>query len=313
MICFDNILAVYNGTHGSEAVLEQAIAVARAQNARLTLLRHVGPDETEDLAHMRLRRIVPWIVQQGVAKVETAVAVDQSAQNLVRRVDEAGHDLVILNAATNAPLRNALFGNIATSLMGSCPCPTWVLPPEQTTPCTRIVAAVGDDDGDPKSREINSGIIGLGVALAHSQEAELHIVHAWTPAPRDAELLTNEIADERRESILKRNEFEHRRSINRILEKHDVSGLEHQIHLPRGLPQNETVALAKKVGADVIVMGKTYRTGMPRFVFGDPAKTVLGTAGCGILTVDAKGIDAAPFHTVEMPLAEGRLRAVGSD
>ena len=73
MTRFRNILAVYNGTNGSEAVLDQSIAVARGQNARLTLLKQLASGETPDEAQKRLRRIVPWIVQQGVVKVETAV------------------------------------------------------------------------------------------------------------------------------------------------------------------------------------------------------------------------------------------------
>lgn len=312
MTCFRNILAVYNGTMGSEAVLEQAVAVANAQDARLTLLKQVDAGASTEEAHKQLRRIVPWVVQQGIAKIETAVTPDRSCQEIIRRVTEKAHDLVILSAQGNVGLKNVIFGDLGASLMSNCPCPVWVLRPEQAPPCSRILAAVGDEDGDPKSHAINSCIVGLGTALAQSHDAKLHIVHAWSPQGADAELLTNEISDETREAILRRNEAKHRSDINKLLAHFPVSALDHQIHLPRGLPQQEIVGLANRLDADVIVMGTTWRTGIPRFPLGNPAKTVFGTVGCSVLTVNEDSVSAPLPLEQDHNAAGARLRAVGA-
>jgi len=313
MIRFHNILAVYNGTTGSEAVLEQAVAVANAHDARLTLLKQVGVGNSVDEAHKRLRRIVPWIVQQGVVKVETAVTADRSSQEIIRQVTEKAHDLVVLSAESGTGLKNVISGDLGTSLMGACPCPVWVLRPELSPPCSRILAAVGDDDGDPRSHAINSCIVGLGATLAQSHDAELHIVHAWSPKGEDAALLTNEIADATREGILQRNEVEHRCAINKLLTRFPIASLDHQIHLPRGLPQQAIVGLAGRLDADVIVMGSTWRTGVSRFLLGNPAKTVLGTVGCSVLCVTASGHEALESLEQEEDAPPERLRAVGAD
>jgi universal stress protein E len=289
MTRFHNILAVYNGTTGSEAVLEQAVAVAHAGQARLTLLKQLGPGDTVDEAQKRLRRILPWIVQQGVVKVETDVTVDRSHREIVRRVAQKAHDLVIVSAERAAGLRNAVFGDFGTSLMRYCPCPVWILRPEQAVPCARILAAVGAGT-DPGSRDVNGRIVALGAALARSHDAELHIVHAWTPAGEDAALLTNEISDETREGIIRRNETAHRCAINALLSRFPVDGLDHQVHLPRGLPQQAIVALAGRLDADVVVMGSNSRTGLPRLLLGNPAVTVFGTVGCSVLSVNPDGV-----------------------
>lgn len=293
MTRFRNILAVYNGSTGSEAVLEQAIAVAQGQDTRLTLLRQPGPGDSVEEAQKRLRRILPWIVQQGVVKVETAIAPDRAYQEIVRQVALKGHDLVIVSAGRAAGLRNAVFGDLGTSLMRHCPCPVWVLRPEQTVPCARILAAV-DDGGDVRSDEVNGRIVELGTALAQSHDAELHIVHAWSPVGADAALLTNEISDETREGIIRRNEATRRSAINALLARFPIDGLEHQIHLPRGLPQQTIVALAGRLDADVVVMGSTARTGLPRLLLGNPAATVFGTVGCSVLTVNPDA-DSVPI------------------
>jgi universal stress protein E len=291
MTRFHNILAVYNGTTGSEAVLEQAVAVARAEDARLTLLKQAGPGDSVDEARKRLRRVLPWIVQQGVVKVETDVTADRSHREIVRRVVQKAHDLVIVSAGRDAGLRNAVFGDFGTSLMRHCPCPVWILRPEQTVPCARILAAV-DDGKDPRSGEVNGRIVALGAALARSHGAELHIMHAWTPAGEDAALLTNEISDETREGIIRRNETAHRCAINALLSRFPVDGLDHQVHLPRGLPQQAIIGLAGRLDADVVVMGGTCRTGLPRLLLGNPAATVFGTVGCSVLSVNPDGAGA---------------------
>jgi len=312
MTRFRNILAVYNGTMGSEAVLEQAVAVANAQDARLTLLRQVGAGASAEEAHKQLRRIVPWVVQQGVAKIETAVTPDCSDQEIIRRVAEKAHDLVVLSAQGAVGLKNVVFGATGTGLMRNCPCPVWILRPEQAPQCARILAAVGDEDGSPKSQAINGCIVGLGAALAASHDAELHIVHAWSPQGADAELLTNEISDATREGILLRNEAMHRCAINGLLARFPVAALDHQIHLPRGLPQQAIVGLARRLDADVIVMGTTWRKGLPRFLLGNPAKTVFGTVGCSVLTVNEEGLGAALPVEQEEERAGAQLRAVGA-
>ena len=311
MTRFRNILAVYNGTNGSEAVLEQAAAIAEAQGARLTLLKQLAAGDSLDEANKRLRRVVPWIVQQGVVRVETLVTADRSYQEIVRLVSEKAHDLVILCAEGGAGLRNAIFGDLATSLMRACPCPVWVLGPEQTVPCARILAAVGAGGGDAPGSAINDGIVGLGATLARSHGAELHILHAWSPAAEDAELLKNEISDETRELVLRRNEAAHRSTINSLLSRIPVDGVDHQVHLPRSLPLQAIVTLASRLKADVVVMGGTGRAGIPRLVLGNPAETVFGTVGCSVLCVTANGVDALESSDFKEDTPQALLRTVG--
>lgn len=307
---FRNILAIYNGAAGSEAVLEQAVTIARASGARLTLLKQLGTGDSAGEARKRLKRLVPWIVQQGVVKIESEVTADRSHREIVRQVREKAHDLVILSTEGGLGFKNVLLSDPGTSLMRTCPCPVWVLRPEQPTPCTRIVAAVGSD-GEPNSDTANAWVVALAAALAQTHDAELHFVHPWSPTGKDAELLTNEISDETREGIIRQNEAACRSAINRLLSRYFVSGLDHQIHIPRGLPQQAVVGLARRLDADVVVMGSTSQAGISGFFLGNPAETVFGAAGCSVLTVKADTMEAPlpPVREQEAPRA--RMLSVG--
>jgi len=57
--------------------------------------------------------------------------------------------------------------------------------------------------------------------------------------------------------------------------------------LRRGTPWAEIVAVAESLPADLIVMGTSGRTGMPRLLLGSVAEKVVRMAPCPVLTVHA--------------------------
>ena len=290
---FRNILAVYNGCVGSEAVLEQAVSLARRNAARLTLVNVLEdyPHCADVLreARKRLSRIEPWVAQEGVPDIATTVLVGTPHLEIIREVMHQEHDLVLLNADAPRRLRDVIFGDMARSLMRKCPCPVWMLKPKQASSCCRVLAAVGERTDDTAGETVNARILELALALARSQDAEFHVMRAWEPSGNDAEMLTNEISDETREGILQRNEAKHRCAINALLARYPVVGLNHEVHLPRGQPNQEIVALAERLNPDVLVMGTVNRVGVPRILMGNRAETVFGAVRCGLLIVKPDG------------------------
>jgi nucleotide-binding universal stress UspA family protein len=313
---FKNILAVYDESVGSEAVLEQAVSLARTNGAQLTLVNTVGEKPLSagalEEARTRLPRIVPWITQEGVKKVATAVLVGRPHLEIMCQVQREGHDLVILSAEGGRALKDVFFGGTAINLMRKCPCAVWVLKPGQAAPCTRILAAVGSCADEVENGGVNARILDLATSLACSQNAALHIVHAWTPGAEDAAMLTNEISDETREGILSRCEGTYRAGVNSLLARCPVVGLEHEVHLPRGLPQQSIVQLAGRLGIDLIVMGAASRGGVSRLLTGNAAETVLGAVRCGVLAVKPESAQAAFAAPLDAPpSAPPRAAAAG--
>jgi nucleotide-binding universal stress UspA family protein len=58
--------------------------------------------------------------------------------------------------------------------------------------------------------------------------------------------------------------------------------------LLKGSPPEEIVRLAKKRGADLIVIGTRGRTGLKELMLGSTAERVIGLAHCSVLTVRRK-------------------------
>ncbi len=70
----------------------------------------------------------------------------------------------------------------------------------------------------------------------------------------------------------------------------DISDyLRPQIHLVKGNPCKEISLLASKDNVDLIVMGSVARTGIPGFIIGNTAESILGQVKCSVLVVKPDG------------------------
>ena len=131
---FKNILAVYADGPGGDDVLVQAVGLARDNGARLTILNpreHPRPFGTVEEVRRRLPKLVPWVSSEGVSDVVTDVVVGTPYVEIIRKVAQDDHDLVIVSAEDGRVLKDVFLGNTATNLLLKCPGAVWVQKPGQ--------------------------------------------------------------------------------------------------------------------------------------------------------------------------------------
>lgn len=73
------------------------------------------------------------------------------------------------------------------------------------------------------------------------------------------------------------------------LGKEALDYLKPQIHLVNGWARKEIPALIKKIKADLVVMGTMARTGIPGFIMGNTAETILNQINCSVLAIKPPG------------------------
>lgn len=291
---FKNILVTSDNTIGSDDALEQAVSLAKDNDAHLTIAS-VLRNEQATPAHVaeaekRLQRLATSARQSGVANTDIAVLPGTPFLEIIRQVLRRGHDLVITSAEAGNVLREVFFGSTATHLMRKCPCPVWVVKPGQPVPYGRILAAI-DPHPDAAEDGLNTKILDLATSLASRDHATLHILHAWEVDGNDADTIASEITAAQRREILDRHEKKHRDLVNNLLSRYPMDTIDHHVLLPRQRPEQSISSLAKSGQIDLIVMGTLARTGIPGFFIGNVAEYVLSVVKCGTLTVKADGFE----------------------
>lgn len=291
---FKNILVVFNDTIGAEDALEQAVSLARENTARLTVTVVLRDGEASPQlvaeTEKRLRRLSLGVQNAGVSDVQTLVLTGIPFLEVIRQVIRAEHDLVLACAESGSAIKQIFFGSTATHLVRKCPCPVWIVKPDQVVPYERILAAVDPHNSDSED-QINTLIMDLATSLASRDHAILHIMHAWDVDGNDRDSLRSEITIEQRDAILKRHHDKHHAAVNSLLSRYSTSQFNHRIHLPRGRPERAIGQIVRQEQIDLIVMGSVARVGIPGYFIGNTAETVLGSQRCSILTVKPNGFE----------------------
>lgn len=290
---FKNILAVYGDHVGADDVLSQAVALARVNGARLTLI-DVLPEQYATDAELaerrkRLGRLAPSIEAEGVGAVAVEAFIGTAFLTIIKRVLSANHDLVIASANDGPSLRRFYFGSTATHLMRKCPCPVWIIKPNQPHRFANILACIDPKTNEGSGNELDEKILDLATSLAASNAAKLHIVHAWEVEGKDRDTVRSEVHDDTLKSILARHEAFHRGRVDRLLAKYSLGALQFQVHMPRATPQRAILELVETHDIDLIVMGTVSRTGIAGLIIGNAAESILGVVHCGVFTVKPKG------------------------
>lgn len=290
---FKDILAVYDGSVGAEDALSQAMMLARANQAKLTVvdLAEEGRYSFNSVKERerRLQRLVPAIRADSVDDVSTKVLVGTPFLEIIKQVLRDGHDLVIASAEGGSVVKAVFFGSTVAHLIRKCPCPVWIVKPGQTVPYGRILAAIDPKLGDPTGDGLNVKIMDLATSLTRMTSAGLDIVHAWEVTGSDRDTVASEVPQAIRESLIGKHEKRHRAAVGALLQRYPLSDIDHELLLPRGLPQQKIVEAVQGRDVDVIVMGTINRTGIPGILIGTAAETVLEAVQCGVLAVKPDG------------------------
>jgi nucleotide-binding universal stress UspA family protein len=77
--------------------------------------------------------------------------------------------------------------------------------------------------------------------------------------------------------------------MTKLVGKDAVNYLRPKLHLVKGMPEKEIPLLAKQQLADLVVMGTVARTGIPGFIVGNTAESILEQVHCSVLAIKPDG------------------------
>jgi nucleotide-binding universal stress UspA family protein len=183
---FTHLLAPLDGSELAEAVLPAAVHLARALDARLTLLHvleHNAPGAVHGQRHITTEQEGLKYLAETAAKLPRGLQVEMHvhpneehniARSLVEHAQELGVDLILLCTHGRSNLRRWLFGSIAQQVLALGSTPVLVIYPSETAQgqgfrCRGLLTPL---DGDPD----HEAGLAVSLGLAKACDAALHLV-----------------------------------------------------------------------------------------------------------------------------------------
>lgn len=297
MTRFDTFLVPMDFSADSHAALQMAVAMARAsQHGKLHLLHAfelrlpsnppygVMLPETylaqlRGVAERRLDEVAQTVSAAGVA-CERHLANGYPVDVICETARRVAADVVVMGTRGLTGLEHVLLGSIAERTVRRAPCPVLTLRAPDTEDAAaasadfqRIVVPLDFTKGSEAA---------LRLALEISTErAELHLVHVHEPPA----VMTTHYGVDLPESIWEDVRNAANAQLARALAQVEARGRKGAMHVELGRPAHAIAETARKVSADLIVMGTHGRSGLSRWRLGSVAERTLQIAGCPVLTV----------------------------
>ena len=304
---FKKIVFMADGDNGEKAALSRAIELAEANDADLTIMDVLEPEDTQpgdsglssaleslqELVVENRRHELKTLAKEvsethaGVS-VDVAVEVGQPAMEVIRAVLFRKSDLVMKAAAGPMGRRQRLFGSTDLKLMRKCPCPVWIIQPSRPKRYLRILAALSLDTNRPGAESLDRLIMALATSLAQHDESELHVVHAWRLIG-EGKLRGRQISTRNVDKLLGEMQAAHQQQFQELLS--DYSGSEMVVHLIKGHPGDVIPDLVELLKVDLVVVGTVGRVGIPGLIIGNSAERILGAIDCSVLAVKPEGFE----------------------
>ena len=299
---FKNILC-YAGTETNEQAILRSVELAVQNNAKLTVMdvikpipKAIGtmtdmasPHELEGLVvkqHERdlLERLAEY--SDTAIAIEAVVTTGDPASEIIRRVVTDDIDLVVKTADGFSP-SGRMFGSIARTLLRMCPCPVWMLKPEIHGSFDQVLAAIDLDADDDVHRNLNREILELAFSIASTEGAALHIVSAWRLWMEGA--LRSRAGDKAVDRMVGMQEAKIHRALDELLQAPMAKDDNIHIHIRQGDSPAVIRSVVDEIKADLIVMGTVCRTGVPGFLIGNTAESIIPEITCSMLALKPEG------------------------
>lgn len=345
---FKNILVVINSKVDNDALFDQALTLAKNNDAAITVIdviEDISSEKTKQKIHqsnnMQQKKTIQiieklpqstsqlqektsliedlntlandieaqainiqeMIVQEEKSNLEKYVIALQEAGiqvhseilygvpfiNIIQKVLKDHHDLVMITADGSGGLKQTLFGSTTMHLMRKCPCPVWVIKPEQPRKFKRILAAVDLVKDDAQREALAKKIMEMSTSLTRANHSELLVIHTWNmfgeSVLRGRGGISNEVID----NLLQETRNVHLQSMHELLQEHPLDDIKSEVYLLKGSAGDMIAELSESKEVDLIVMGSVSRTGLSGFLIGNTAETVLQQVNCSVLTVKPEG------------------------
>jgi nucleotide-binding universal stress UspA family protein len=288
----DRILVPVDLGPETDWVIEAAANFAAAFGAKLRLFYAIeevphfpaGLELLKQAAGERLGQLHDRLAARGISSEPPISVIGRSSDAILETADEVQAHVIVMGRGGSrgtVQLRSDL-GSTTARVMRRSSKPVLTVASNDHARIRRILCPV--DGSGPSARGLRNAIL-----LARALDARLTVMTVIAElAPLEGSARRPDMA-----KIASDYQTTEREQFERFTEDFDFGDVswDKQVHF--GHAADEIVRLATDANYDLIVMGSTGRSGLPRILLGSTAETVARRVACSVLTVKHEDVASA--------------------
>ncbi len=177
------------------------------------------------------------------------------------------------------------------AMLRKCPLPVWLCRDSHQNVLGRehIAVAIDPLSEEPAGRDLAIELLKVSASLSERRSATLHLLSCWDCkwerwARQNAFV---SIPDSEVNAQVEEARAGHAEALESLIA---ASGIEAPaLHIKKGKAETLIPAMLEDIGASTIVMGTVARTGIPGFVIGNTAESIVQRVQCSVLAAKPNG------------------------
>jgi universal stress protein E len=268
----ERIFVVVNPTLDEHVALDRAIITAKLLTPSPTVCVFVAIDSDtvdSDVTNDKISRNTDWFEEQIHAPLRAAgleYKIEVSWCNnwqkaIMRSAEKFGATRILIRAGKPKTPSRFSFAESKWKLLKSANCPVLIVRDGAAEQRRVVLAAVNFQASRDHQQQLNANILTRGRALAESYNAEFHVVNAYIDSM-------------------------HYPDRGRLAKE---TGLDSKhIHVVQGYTDEAVATAAKKLSADVVVIGTLGQTGQAKTRRGNTAERVISAVKVDVVVVNSE-------------------------
>ena len=301
---FNNILVVLNPENDKQYALARAVRLAQEQKSqspvKITLFLAIydlsyemsallSSEERSEMhknvIEQRKLAIQPYIekyASDGIEFATTVVWNSNEAEAIATEVENQGYDLVVKYTKAEESLASLIVTPVDWQLLRKCPVPILVVKDGDWKHQRRVLVAVNvSDDENEAHSSFNDELVSLSMDLAASLDrGNVHLVTAYPPTPINMAIDLPEFSSSEYNSGLRGQYLINMKSLR---QKYGIN--DDHTHMVEGFPEDVIPQVAKKIEAELVILGTIGRTGLSAAFLGNTAEHVISKLNCNLLAI----------------------------
>ncbi|RDV24135.1 universal stress protein UspE [Alteromonas aestuariivivens] len=303
MINYNHLLAVIDPERESQPAYARAIELAAKTNAQVTAIMVIydlsydmttmlSGDEREAMREIIIRDRTDWLKSElrkhGQAPYEVVVRWNNRAyEAIIQCAIERDIDLVVKATRPHNDWTSMLFTPTDWHLLRKCPSPVLLVKDQGWPENGNIIAAVNVGTEDREHAQLNNKLTVIAQDYASLLSGTVHLVNAYPSTPLNIAIEVPEFDPESYNNSVRNH---HQQEMDAHAKRFHVSA--ECCYVIEGMPEKVVPQVARKLDAELVVIGTVGRVGISAALIGNTAEHVIDNLDCDVLAIKPDGFES---------------------